>query len=53
MKGRQQGLTGYDLTSFALLHVVADVLMLSSVTGRAPTPIPVRTKGASGRPGAR
>jgi hypothetical protein len=44
IESRWRGLTGSDLTSFALLHLVADVLMLRTGIEPALTPMPARVK---------
>jgi hypothetical protein len=47
-EGRRRGLTGSDLTSFALLHLVAEVLMLRTGVEPALTLMPARIKGPKG-----
>ncbi len=41
--GRRRGLNGADLTSFALMHLVADVLMLDRPPPMSLRPVPVRS----------
>jgi len=41
-EGRRRGLIGPDLTSFALLHIVTDVLMLRTIAEATLTMSPAR-----------